>query len=156
MTQRTNFTRVLFTVRTSHSFRAHVYLLYCMYVHNSRTALPMAVFTISRLVNSNTCRLSPYRRSPSPTQKVEKRGEFSLTTLSILKYGFHCPDFHRTQDAQHRQAVICCTELQPLGSEMRKVSVEISLRSQAKHDTVSVLTRDNVMQRTPVLDVTII
>jgi len=79
-----------------------------------------------------------------------------LTTLSILKYGFHCPDFHRTQDAQHRQAAICCTELQPLGSEMRKVSVEISLRSQAKHDTVSVLTRDNVMQRTPVLDVTII
>ena len=55
VTQRTGFTRVLFTVRTSHSFRAHVYLLYCMYVHNSRTALPMAVFTISQSVNSNTC-----------------------------------------------------------------------------------------------------
>jgi hypothetical protein len=76
--------------------------------------------------------------------------------LSILKYGFHCPDFHGTQDAQHRQAAICCIELQPLGSEMRKVRVEISVRSQAKYDTVSVLTRDNVMQRTTVLDVTII
>jgi hypothetical protein len=52
--------------------------------------------------------------------------------------------------------VICCTELQPLGSEMRKVRVEISLRFQAKYDNVPVLTRDNVMERTPVLDVTII
>jgi len=57
--------------------------------------------------------------------------------LSILKYGFHCPDFHGTQDAQHRQAAICCIEIQPLGSEMRKVRVEISVRSQAKYDTVS-------------------
>jgi hypothetical protein len=76
--------------------------------------------------------------------------------LSILKYGFHGPDFHGTHDAQHRQAAICCTELQPLGSELRKVRVEISVRSQAKYDTVSVLTRDNVIQRTTVLDVTII
>jgi hypothetical protein len=56
--------------------------------------------------------------------------------LSILKYGFHRPDFHVTQDAQHRQVAICCTGLQPLGSEMRKVRVDMPLRSQVKYDTV--------------------
>jgi len=70
-------------------------------------------------------------------QVRHKKWKISLTPLSILKYGFNCPDFHVTQDAQHRQVATCCTELQPLGSEMRKVRVEISLRSQAKYDIVS-------------------
>jgi hypothetical protein len=51
----------------------------CMHVHNSSAALPAAVFTISQSVTSSTCRLSPYRRSPSATQKVE-------TFIDTLKY----------------------------------------------------------------------
>lgn len=114
-------------------------------------------FTISQSVNSNTCRLSPYRRSPIPTQKVEKkRGWDFIGDLKYPEVWLSLPGFYGTQDAQHQQVAICCIELQPLGSEMRKVRVEISLRSQANCDTVSVLTRDNVMQRTHVLDVTII